>query len=113
VKSGDLVVIHIRGDKCLWRKFTLQMTDVAGGYTQRFKPSHVRAEIVTNGGHRIRVATQHFQVIGYIACNSAKLTTHFRNQERYIQHMYFLREDMIFKPLREYHDGVIRQGTTD
>ena len=73
----------------------------------------VGAEVLADGGHRDRIAAEQLEVVGDVAGAAAELAAHARHQERHVQDVHLVRQDVVLELVREHHDGVVGQGTAD
>ena len=89
------------------------MADMCLCQAEIFQTRGVRREIVAHRGHDQRTAAQHLQVVGDVARASAVFAAHFRHQERDVEDMDLLGQDVFFELVFEYHDGVVSHGTAN
>ncbi|MNS81620.1 hypothetical protein D3C72_1153340 [compost metagenome] len=113
VEGGDLVVVQVGGDHGLRREGLGQHADVAGGDLQLAQVFQVGLGIGADGGHHHRVAAEHFQRVGDVAGAAAELAAHAGHQERDVQHMDLVRQDVFAEASVERHDGVVGDGAAD
>src|SRR5690606_26980906 len=113
VEGGDLVVVVVGGDEGLRSEQVLDHLDLRQVDAQRGEMLVVGAEIAAHGAHRHRLATQQVQVVGDVAGEAAELPAHARHQERDVQDVHLVREDVVLELVRKHHDGVVGEGTTD
>ena len=73
----------------------------------------VGPEILADRRHRDRVAAQQLQVVGDVAGAAAELAAHARHQERHVQDVHLVRQDVVLELVLEHHDGVVGQGAAD
>ena len=58
MKSSDLIIIHIRSNKCLARIGTLNHLHVCGVHVVFFHPTQVGCKVLAYGCHRYRIGAQ-------------------------------------------------------
>ena len=56
---------------------------------------------------------QQLQVVGDVARAAAELAPHLRHQEGDVQHVQLVGQDVRAETVREHHDGVVRDRSTD
>jgi hypothetical protein len=106
VECGNLVIIQVGGDECLRGVGIIQHRHVIAPDAVAIHPLGITGKIIADRTHRHRVAAQQLEVVGDIACATTKLAAHVRHQERHIQHMHFVGQDVVPEPVVEHHDGV-------
>lgn len=97
MKSGDLVIIEISGDKGLRRKAAADLPDVRTGQANFIETIKIGRRIIAHCRHDHRLATQQHQIVGNIAGTATELATHFRNQKGDIQDVNLLGKNMVLK----------------
>jgi hypothetical protein len=113
MKGGNLVVVLIGRDEALRGEHLGKFQHVLGANAVFFKPFPIRAKVSAHGRHRYRIIAEQFQIVGDVARAAAKFTAHFRNQERHIEDVHLVRQDVVLKLVRKHHDGVISQPSAD
>ena len=83
MKSSNLIVVKIGGDKTLRSQRVGQAANHAGIDPELLKTLQVIRGVFTNGCHGHGIAAKKFQVISDIARTATELTPHSRNQKRY------------------------------
>ncbi len=56
--------------------------------------------------HEVSSVAQQLEVVGDVAAAAAEFAPHLRHQERHVQHVDLVGQDMILEPVLEHHDGV-------
>ena len=105
----DLVVIKIGGDEGLCCIQIIDLLDVIHVHAASTEMLAVRSEILAYRCHRQRIGTEQFEVVGDIAGAAAKFATHPRHQERDVQDMHLVRQDVVLELVRKHHDGVVSE----
>jgi len=77
------------------------------------EPFGVRRKVVADGGHDESGAAEHGQVIGDISGTAAEVAAQRGRQERDVQHVDALSEDMVAEPALEHHHGVVGHRAAD
>jgi len=113
VERGDLVVVQVGGDERLRGEQLVDHLDVVEADAAGFEVLAVGAEVGADGGHRNRVAAQQLEVVGDVAGTAAELAPHARDQERDVQDVDLVRQDVVLELVGEHHDGVVSQRTAD
>ena len=70
-------------------------------------------EILADRGHRDRIAAEQLEVVGDVAGAAAELATHSRHQERHVQDVHLVGQDVVLELVLEHHDGVVGERTAD
>jgi hypothetical protein len=65
------------------------------------EPIGIRLRVVADGGHNPGLATQQIKVVRDVARAAAELAAHFRHQERDVENMQLLGEDVLLEAARE------------
>ena len=73
----------------------------------------VRTEILADGRHRDRIAAEQLEVVGDVARAAAELAAHARHQERHVEDVHLVRQDVVLELVLEHHDGVVGERTAD
>ena len=76
-------------------------------------PFGVGREVDPDGAHRQRRAAQQLQVVGDVARAAAELPPHLRHEERDVQDMDLVRQDVVLEAVLEDHDVVVGERATD
>ncbi|MCY1234028.1 hypothetical protein D9M72_465960 [compost metagenome] len=113
VEGGDLVVVQVGGDHRLRGEGLRQDADVAGGDLQLAQVVQVGFGIGADGGHHHGIAAKHLQRVGDVAGAAAELAAHAGHQERDVQHVDLVRQDVFTEASVERHDGVVGDGAAD
>ena len=113
VEGGDLVVVVVGGDEGLRGEQLVDHLHLFHVDALFREPFAVRTEILAHRGHRDRVAAQQLEVVGDVAGAAAEFAAHARHQERHVQDVHLVRQDVVLELVREHHDGVVGKGTTD
>ncbi len=113
VESGDLVVVEIGGDERLPGISVRHGADVGLRQPQFVQARGIGAEVVADSRHDQRIAAQHLQVVGDVAGAAAVLAPHLRHQERHVQDVDLVGQDVFLELVLEHHDGVVGHGTAD
>src|SRR3546814_17969977 len=88
-------------------------SDVCSSDLQPLEVFAIRREILADGGLRDRVAAEQLEVVGDVARAAAELAPHPRHQERDVEDVPLVREDVVLELVGEPHAGVVGQGATD
>jgi hypothetical protein len=113
MEGGDLVVVVVGGDEGLRGEQLFDHLHVRQVDAQGLEMLAVRAEVLAHRAHRQGPAAQQVQVVGDVAGAAAELAAHPRDQERHIQDVHLVGQDVVLELVREHHDGVVGEGTTD
>jgi hypothetical protein len=113
VERGDLVVVAIGHDQGLRGIAVTDFANKLGADSQAVQASLVIRAIVTQGRHRQGRPSQRLEAVGDVARATAKVPPQTRHQERHVQDMQLVRQDLFGKPALEGHDGVKSQGSTN
>jgi len=73
----------------------------------------VGAEVVADRCHDQRLAAQQLQVVGDVAGAAAVFAAHLRHQERHVQHVDLVWQDVMLEVVLEHHDRVEGEGAAD
>src|SRR5262252_2145398 len=73
----------------------------------------VRAKVGTHRRHRHPVIAEKREVVGDVARAAAVLAAHLRHEERHVQDMDLVGQDVIGEAIAEHHDGVESERATD
>ncbi len=73
----------------------------------------VRREILADGRHRQRIGAEQLEVVGDVAGAAAELAAHARHQERHVQDVHLVGQDVVLELVLEHHDGVVGQRSAD
>ena len=76
-------------------------------------PLAVRAEVLAARSPSDRLAAQQLEVVGDVAGAAAELAAHARHQERHVQDVHLVRQDVVLELVREHHDGVVGERSAD
>ncbi len=70
------------------------------------QPLRIGGEVVPDGGHDVARVAQQLQVVGDVAGAAAELAAHLQHQERHVQHVQLVGQDVVPEVVLEHHDGV-------
>jgi hypothetical protein len=107
MERGDLVIGQIGRDERLGRVGASNLADMAAIDAQTAQALAVNLKIIPYRRHDHWLARQQFHRVRDIAGATTKLPTHFRNQERDIQDVNLVRQDVISEMVVKDHDAVI------
>lgn len=113
VEGGDLVVVVVGGDERLRSEQLVDHLHLVQADALLDEMLAVGAEVLPHRGHRHRVAAQQLEVVGDVVGAAAELAAHPRDQERHVQDVHLVRQDVVLELVREHHDGVVGEGTTN
>jgi hypothetical protein len=71
------------------------------------------AKVVADGGHDQALAAEQLQVVGDVAGAAAEVAPHRGHQERHVQHVHAVGQDVLAKAPLEHHDRVVGHRTAD
>ncbi len=95
MKCRDLIVIEIGGDEGLRGERIVDDLDVLEADPQRAQPLAIGPEIVPGGGHGQAAIAQQAQAVGDIRGAAAVLAAHLGHQERHVQDVNLVGEDVL------------------
>ena len=113
MERGDLVVVEIGGDERLRGVQVVDHLDVRQVDAATFEVLAVRREILSDRAHRQRFAAEQFQVVADVARTAAEFLAHARHEERHVQHVHLVGQDVVLELILEHHDGVVGERTAD
>ena len=113
VESRDLVVVTVGHDHRLGGIGVLRQPDMAGADAQVLQALQVVAAIVAQHGHGQGLTAQQLEAVGDVARASTKIAAQLRHQERDVQDVQLVGQDLLGKAPLEGHDGVERQGSAN
>ncbi len=113
MKSGDLVVVEIGRDERLCRESAGYLAHEIELDAEPFEPLEIQQGIVSHRGHDQRVGTQELQVVGDVAGATAELAPQLGNEERHVQYVDLLGQDVLPETALEHHDVVVRDRAAD
>ena len=106
MKGGDLVVVQIGGDEGLGGELGVDHPDVLGRHAVARQPLAVGREVAAHGRHGYADIAEELQVVGDVAGAAAEFAAQLRHQERHVQHVDLVGQDVIGEAVAEHHDGV-------
>jgi DNA-binding protein YbaB len=107
MEGGDLVVVHVRGDEALRREQVVVDEHVVEADAAALQMLAIRAEILADRAERDRIVAEQLQVVGDVARAAAELAAHARHEERHVEDVHLVREDVVPELVREDHDRVV------
>jgi hypothetical protein len=112
VEGGDLVVVVVGGDEACGVNSssitsTCDRSMPSASKWARYGPKSWPTVAIGIG------AAQQLEVVGDVAGAAAELAAHARHQERHVQDVHLVRQDVVLELVREHHDGVEGKGTAD
>ena len=113
MERGDLVGIEVRGDESLRAMLVRDRDQVLLGHALLLHPLASTAEIQTDAAHRITDVAEQLQVVRDVARAAAELPAHLGHQKRHVEHVQLVGKDVRFETVREHHDGVVGDRSTD
>jgi hypothetical protein len=113
VKGGDLVVVAVGHDHGLRGVGVIDLAHEFGTDAQLLQPVQIFPTVIAHGGHGQWRAAQRLQAVGDVAGAAAKITAQRGHQERHVQDVQLVRQDLLGKTALESHDGVKGQGATN
>jgi len=106
VERSDLVVIEVGGNEGLRGELALDHLHVLGRDPGAGEPLAVGPKVGSDGRHRQARVPEQREVVGNVAGTTAVLAAHLRNEERDVQDMDLVGQDVIGEAICEHHDGV-------
>ena len=113
MERGDLVVVEIGRDERLRGVEIGELLDAVEADAAAREVLAVRREILADGRHRQRIGAEQLEVVGDIAGAAAELAAHARHEERHVQDVHLVRQDVVLELVLEHHDGVVGQRAAD
>ena len=113
VEGGDLVIVQIGGDKSLCSVAIVQLQHMCERDSERLEAGAIRREVGTHRSKWQWRATKHVQIIRNITRHATKVFAHFWHEKRHIQHMHFVRQNVILEVVLKHHQGVIGKGAAN
>ena len=113
MKCRDLIVVAVRHDHGLGGVRFLYLAHVAAADAECFQALEVVRPVAAQHRHGKRLAPQQLQAVGNIASAASKITPQRWHQERNVQDVQLVGQDLLGKAALESHDGVECQGTTN
>ncbi len=107
VEGGDLIVIQVGGDEGLRGEGFVHHLDVIDGDALIDHPLAVRRKIVAGGGHGDPPVAQKLQVVRDIRRAAAELAAHVGHQERDVQDVNLVGENVRFEAVLELQNRVV------
>src|SRR5690606_17883625 len=77
------------------------------------EPVLVRIEVLADSRHRQRIGAEQLQIVGDVRRAAAELTPQMRYEERDVQDMDLVGQDVILERILENHDVVVGYGAAD
>jgi len=81
MEGGDLVVVHVGGDKGLGRVGSVDLPDMAAIYAAAVHPGGIGVEILADRAHGQGIAAQQMEVVSDVAGTAAEFAAHLGHQE--------------------------------
>ena len=100
-------------DEALRREQVVEHADVVEADAALLHVLAIRAEVLADRGERDRVVAEELEVVGDVAGAAAELAAHARYQERNVQDVDLVRQDVFLELVLEHHDGVVGERTAD
>ncbi len=91
----------------------VERADVVLLDAELLEPLAIRLEVGADRRHRQRRLTEQLQVVRDIRRATAELAPQLRHEERDVQHVNLVGEDVVLERVLEHHDVVVGRGTTD
>ncbi len=113
MECGDLVVVEVGRDERLRGIEIGQLLDAIKANLVAREVLAVRREVLADGRHRQRIGAEQLEVVGDVAGAAAELAAHARHQERHVQHVHLVGQDVVLELVLEHHDGVVGQRAAD
>jgi hypothetical protein len=113
VKGGDLVVVAVGHDHGLRGVGVADLAHKFSADALLLEPLYIVSAVVAHGSHGQRRAAQGLQAVGNVAGATAKVATQSGHQERHIQDVQLIGQDLLRKAPLEGHDGVKGQRATN
>ena len=113
VEGRDLVVVAVGHDHGLGGVGVVQLTHIARLDAQSAHAAQVAGAILAHGGHGQGLAAKQLQAVGDVAGTATEIAAQRRHQERHVQDVQLLRQDLIGKLALKTHDGVKGEGTAN
>jgi hypothetical protein len=113
MERGDLVVVGVGDDDRLRRVGVVDGAYVIGGRAPTANALQVVGAVGTDGRHHDRIAPELAQAVRNVAGTAAEFAAQGRHEERDVQDVQLLGQDLLRELARERGDGVERQGTAD
>ena len=92
---------------------SVDLAHVVEAYLAGLEPATVRLEVVAHRPHRLALLAEQLEVVGDVAGAAAEIAPHARHQERHVQHVDAVGEDVLAEMTGKDHDGVECQGAAD
>ena len=86
---------------------------MAGRDSQAGEAPRVRLEVVSDRRHDAGILAEKFQVVSDVSRGAAEFAPERRHEERDVEDVQLLGEDVIAEAVREHHDGVVRHRAAD
>ena len=77
------------------------------------EPVAVLRVVVPDGRHDEGLAAQHVERVGDVAGAAAELAAQLRDEERHVQDVYLVGQDVVLEAILEHHDVVVRDRAAD
>jgi hypothetical protein len=77
------------------------------------QPLVVRQVVVADRGHDERRPAEHVEAVGDVSGAAAELAAQVRHQERDVQDVQLVGQDMVLEAVAEHHDGVVGDRAAD
>ncbi len=113
MERGDLIVVEVGGNECLGGVLRFDGPHVIHRYARSLEPVPVRLKIPADRGHGVSAVAQEPEVIGDVTCTAAEFAAHPGYEERDVQDMQLLGEDVVAKTVAEHHDRVVSDRATN
>ena len=113
VKGGDLVVLAVGDDEGLRRERIGHGAHVLGAGTPGAQPGEVAVAVAADGRQHDRFAAERGEVVGDVAGAAAELATQGRHQERHVEDVQLVGQDLIGEAAAEIGDAVEGERSTD
>ncbi len=113
MKRPDLVVVEVGRHETLRGVLAVDHLDVIGGNARLAHPLGIRRKIPSDRSHRIARVAQQPQVVGDVAGAPAEFPPQLRHQERDVQHVDLVGQDVLLEASLEHHDGVVGDRAAD
>jgi hypothetical protein len=111
--SSSLVVVQIRRDECLCGQRARHLAHEAAIDLEPVQVIEVGLTVLANRRDWPRRSVQQSQVVGDVAGASAELPAQRRYEERNVQDVHLVGQDVLLEAPREQHDRVEGERAAD
>ncbi len=113
MKRRDLVVVEVGDDEGLRREAVADALDVAGRRAPAAQAREVFVAVAADRGEDDRLAAERGQVVGDVAGAAAELASQRRHQERDVENVQLIGQDLVGEAAGEGGDAVEGERSTD